>query len=312
MTISSTGQQEAIEHIILPPVRDVGGFRVRRALPSAQRRMVGPFIFLDHFGPTTFSAGEPPDVPPHPHIGLSTLTYLLEGEMVHRDSVGSVQAIRAGDVNWMTAGSGIVHSERAPEKARVHGGSLFGQQIWIALPRSLEEMQPQFSHHPDATLPNLEVDGVSLTVIAGEAFGKRSPVPVYSDLMYVDAVLWPNARLQLPREHIERALFVVSGEIEVAGQDGVFGETQLVIFKPGAQVVVSAPRGAHIMLLGGEPFPEKRHIYWNFVSSSKERIEQAKEDWRRGRFPQIAGETEFVPLPQDPAQSKATLSSSNE
>jgi redox-sensitive bicupin YhaK (pirin superfamily) len=172
------------------------------------------------------------------------------------------------------------------------------------LPKALEDMQPGFSHHADGTLPGLEADGVSLTVVAGEAFGQRAPVPVFSDLMYVDVVLSPGARLQVPAEHIERALFIVSGEIDIVGQSGTFGEAQLVIFKPDAEIVLRAPRGAHLMLVGGEPFAEPRHIYWNFVSSSKERIAQAKDDWRHGRFPEIAGETEFIPLPPDPSQTK--------
>ena len=307
MTISSVPSHLSVEQVILPPVRDLGdGFKVRRALPSAQRRMVGPFIFLDHFGPVVFRAGDGPNVRPHPHIGLSTLTYLLEGEMVHRDSAGNVEAIRAGDVNWMTAGSGIVHSERSPAHLQAQGGTMFGQQIWVALPKALEEMQPGFSHHADGTLPGLEADGVSLTIVAGEAFGQRSPVPVYSDLMYVDVVLKPGARLQVPAEHIERALFVVSGEVEIASQSGTFGEAQFVVFRPGAEIVLHSRLGAHVMLVGGEPFSEPRHIYWNFVSSSKDRIEHAKDDWRRGRFPEIAGETEFIPLPPDPSQARGS------
>jgi len=298
MTISSAAG--AVEQVILPSVRDLGGgVNVRRALPSAQRQMVGPFIFLDHFGPTVFRSGAGPNVRPHPHIGLSTLTYLLEGEMVHRDSLGSVKAIRAGDVNWMTAGSGIVHSERSPANIQAQGGSMFGQQIWVALPKAMEEMQPGFSNHAKVALPGLEADGVSLTVIAGEAFLQRSPVPVHSDLMYVDAFLRSGSRLQVPPDHIERAVFVVSGEIEVVGQTGTFGDEQLVVFKPDAEIVLQARRDAHLMLVGGEPFAEPRHIYWNFVSSSKDRIEQAKDDWRRGRFPEIAGETEFIPLPPE-------------
>ncbi len=300
MTLSSTAP-EGVELVILPPVRDLGdGFKVRRALPSAKRRMVGPFIFLDHFGPMTFRAGTGPNVRPHPHIGLSTLSYLFEGEMVHRDSVGNVKAIRAGDVNWMTAGHGIVHSERSPPNIQAEGGSIFGQQIWVALPTAREEMQPSFSHHGESTLPGLEADGASLTIVAGEAFGERSPVPVHSDLMYVDVVLEPGARLQVPAEHVERAVFVISGEIEIAGQTGTHGEDQLVVFKPGAEIILQAQVCTHLMLVGGEPFAEPRHVYWNFVSSSKDRIEQAKDDWRHGRFPQIAGETEFIPLPPEP------------
>ena len=301
MTIGSAAPDLAVEQVILPPVRDLGdAFKVRRALPSAHRRMVGPFIFLDHFGPMVFRAGAGPNIRPHPHIGLSTLTYLLEGEMVHRDSIGNVETIRAGDVNWMTAGRGIVHSERTPARIQAVGGSMLGQQIWVALPKALEEMEPGFSNHAEGLLPGVEADGVSLTVIAGKAFGERSPVQVYSDLMYVDAVLKPGAHLRIGVEHVERAVFVISGEIEIAGQTGIFGETQLVVFKPDAEIVLRALSGAHLMLVGGEPYPEPRHIYWNFVSSSKDRIEQAKDDWRHGRFPEIAGETEFIPLPADP------------
>ncbi|RQR27543.1 pirin family protein [Burkholderia sp. Bp9142] len=301
MTIASATQNGAVEDVLIPPVRDLGdGFKVHRALPSARRRMVGPFIFLDHFGPVVFRAGNGPNIRPHPHIGLATLSYLLEGEMIHRDSTGSVQTIRPGDVNWMTAGSGIVHSERSPAKFQIQDGSMFGQQIWVALPKALEEMQPGFSHHPQGTLPRLEADGVSLTVIAGEAFGERSPVPVHSDLMYVDVVLRPGARLQVPANYVERALFVISGEIEMPGQAGTFGEAQLVVFRPGAEIVLQARGCAHVMLVGGEPLGEPCHVYWNFVSSSLDRIEQAKEDWRHGRFPGIEGETEFIPLPPDP------------
>jgi len=289
-----------VERVIIPSVRDLGdGFRVRRALPSALRRMVGPFIFLDHFGPIVFGPGAGANIRPHPHIGLSTLSYLLQGEIIHRDSVGNVQPIRAGDVNWMTAGNGIVHSERSPPTAQAQGGTLFGQQIWVALPKALEEMQPSFSHHAAGTLPEIEADGFSLAVIAGQAFGERSPVPVCSDLMYVDAVMKPGARLPVSTEYVERGMFVVSGEIEIAGQSETFSEAQFVVFRPGAEIVVRARGSAHLILVGGEPFPEPRHIYWNFVSTSKERIEQAKDDWRQDRFPKVAGETEFIPLPPD-------------
>jgi redox-sensitive bicupin YhaK (pirin superfamily) len=295
-----------VEHLIVPSVRDLGdGFKVRRALPSAQRRMVGPFIFLDHFGPIVFGAGRGANIRPHPHIGLSTLSYLLQGEMIHRDSLGNVQSIHAGDVNWMTAGSGIVHSERSPPAVQAQGGTLFGQQIWVALPKVSEEMQPMFSHHAAGTLPEIEGDGMSLTVIAGQAFGQLSPVPVSSDLMYVDVVLKPGAWLPVSAEHVERAVYIVSGEIEIAGQPETFREGQLVTFKPGVKIVLRARGSAHLMLVGGEPFPEPRRIYWNFVATSKERIEQAKEDWRQNRFPTIAGETEFIPLPPDPPSSSA-------
>jgi redox-sensitive bicupin YhaK (pirin superfamily) len=297
MTISSASPDLAVEQVILPALRDLADeFTVRRVLPSARRLMVGPFILLDHFGPLALRVGAGLNVPPHPHIGAATLTYLLQGQLLHRDSLGTAWAVRAGDVNWMTAGSGIVHLERSP-KAHSCGSSLFGQQVWVALPRALEEQTPSFSHHAECDLPSLESEGVSLTVLAGAAFEQRSPVPVHSDLMYVDVVLKPDARLAVPIEHLERAAFVLAGEIEAAGQ--TFAEGQLVVFSPGAQIVLQAKRGAHVMLLGGEPFPEPRHVYWNFVSSSQDRIRQAADDWRNGRFPRIAGETDFVTLPTE-------------
>jgi redox-sensitive bicupin YhaK (pirin superfamily) len=298
MISSSASPGLAVEQVVLPALRDLADeFKVRRALPSAQRLMVGPFILLDHFGPIAFRVGAGLNVPPHPHVGAATLTYLLQGELFHRDSLGTAWAVRAGDVNWMTAGSGIVHLERSPTTTHGGGCSLFGQQIWVALPRAFEEQTPSFSHHAECDLPSLESEGASLTVLAGEAFEQRSPVPVHSDLMYVDVVLKPGARLAIPIEHLERAAFVLAGEIEAAGQ--TFGKGQLVVFSPGVQIVVQAKLGAHIMLLGGEPFPEPRHVYWNFVSSSQDRIRQATEDWRNGRFPRIAGETEFILRPTE-------------
>jgi redox-sensitive bicupin YhaK (pirin superfamily) len=298
MTISNASPDRAVEQVILPALRDLADeFKVRRALPAAQRLMVGPFILLDHFGPLAFRGAAGLDMPPHPHIGAATLTYLLQGQLFHRDSLGTAGAVRAGDVNWMTAGSGIVHLERSPTRARSGCGALFGQQIWVALPRAVEEQTPSFSHHAEGDLPSLESEGASLTVLAGEAFEQRSPVPVHSDLMYVDVVLKPEARLPVPIEHLERAAFVLSGEIEAAGRS--FAAGQLVVFSPGAQIVLQAKRGAHVMLLGGEPFPEPRHVYWNFVSSSQDRIKQATDDWRNGRFPRIAGEPDCVILPNE-------------
>jgi redox-sensitive bicupin YhaK (pirin superfamily) len=290
MTSSNASPGLAVEQVILPALRDLASeFKVRRALPSPQRLMVGPFILIDHFGPMTFRVSAGLNVPPHPHIGTATLTYLLQGELFHRDSLGTACALRAGDVNWMTAGSGIVHLERSPTNTPGGCSPLFGQQIWVALPRALEEQAPCFSHHAECDLPCLESEGASLTVLAGAAFEQRSPVPVHSDLMYVDAVLKPDACLAVPIEYVERAAFVLAGEIETAGQ--TFATGQLVVFSPGVQIVLQAKRGAHVMLLGGEPFPEPRHVYWNFVSSSEDRIRQAAEDWRKGRFPRIAGET---------------------
>lgn len=300
MSIPGKGGNDHIEEIILPNVRDLGGFKVRRALPSAQRRMVGPFIFFDQMGPVMFGAGEAEDVRPHPHIGLSTLTYLFDGEMIHRDSAGHKETIRAGEVNWMTAGNGIVHSERFPAAVHTAGGSLFGTQIWVALPKVSEEIAPLFSHHDKSVLPTLTDAGVRMTLVAGDGFSARSPVPVYSELMYVDVHLDAGTRFKVPPDHVERAAYVISGGIGIEGQDGTFPPNQLVVFKPSTEVILVATEPTRLVLIGGEPFPEKRHIYWNFVSSSKERIEAAKADWRARRFPEIAGETEFIPLPPDP------------
>ncbi|GLK66383.1 pirin family protein [Hansschlegelia plantiphila] len=299
MTLRSS-EVEGVDLIILPPVRDLGdGFRVRRALPSAHRRMVGPFIFFDQMGEAVFRSGEGLDVRPHPHIGLATVTYLLEGEIHHRDSVGSVQPIRPGEVNWMTAGSGVVHSERTGAEARATGGKLFGLQAWVALPTAREETDPAFAHHEAHKIPFIDADGVRLTLIAGASDGLRSPIPTFSDMVYADIELTDGARYQLRAEHVERAVFIVSGEVEVLGQTGGFASGELVIFKPEAEIVLKAKGSARLMLIGGEPFPEKRHIYWNFVSSSLDRIEQAKRDWQDGRFAPVPDESEFIPLPKE-------------
>ena len=290
---------EGVELALLPAVRDLGdGFSVRRALPSAQRRMVGPFIFFDQMGSVAFSGGEGLDVRPHPHIGLSTVTYLLEGEILHRDSLGSVQAIRPGEVNWMTAGSGIAHSERTSAETRAKGGALFGLQSWIALPRHAEETAPAFAHHKADAIPSTEAEGTRLTLIAGRSDGLVSPVATFSDLVYADIALSDGARYQVKAEHIERAIYIVEGAVEVVGQAGGFAAGQLVIFKPGAEIILSGKGPARLMLMGGEPFAEQRHIFWNFVSSSPERIEQAKEDWKAQRFGHVAEEAgDFIPLP---------------
>ncbi|MFK4871391.1 pirin family protein [Novosphingobium sp. ZW T3_23] len=297
MTVHSS-DIEGVDLVVLPPVRDLGdGFQVRRALPTAQRRMVGPFIFFDQMGEAVFRSGEGLDVRPHPHIGLSTLTYLVEGEILHRDSLGSVQAIRPGEVNWMTAGSGIVHSERTSPEVRASGGKLFGLQTWIALPKEAEEIAPDFAHHKADEIPVTEDAGTRLTVIAGTSDGLTSPLKTYSDMVYADIVMLDGARYQVKAEHVERAIYVVGGEVEVEGQTGSFKETELVVFKPGAEVILRAKGGTRLMLLGGEPLPEKRHIFWNFVSSSLDRIEQAKEDWKEQRFARVPEEHEFIPLP---------------
>ncbi len=293
---------DGIDMVILPPTRDLGdGFSVRRALPSAHRRMVGPFIFFDQMGPATFTDGRGLDVRPHPHIGLATVTYLLEGEIMHRDSVGSVQAIRPGEVNWMTAGSGIVHSERTRPELREAGTSLYGLQTWIALPKAHEETAPSFSHTKAHDIPTIEAEGVKLTLIAGASDGLRSPVPTFSDLVYADILLAPGGRYKVAVEHVERAVYVIEGTITVEGQTGGFSPHELVVLKPGAEIILRAEaHSARLMLVGGEPVPEERSIFWNFVSSDPERIEQAKEDWRANRFARVPEDDEFIPLPEDP------------
>ena len=297
-------EHESLETIVVPRTHDLGGgFEVRRALPHKDRRMVGPFVFLDQMGPHVFHAGEGIDVRPHPHIGLATVTYLLDGQIRHRDSLGTVQDIKPGEVNWMTAGKGIVHSERTGPDVRAAGSNLFGLQCWVALPKAKEECDPAFAHIGSQELPILDGDGATARIIAGSYFGKRSPVPVQSPLFYVDLALQPGARLTMPAEYPEQALYVVDGTLDL-GRDGRFEQGQLLVLKPGATVTLAATgnRGARVMLLGGEPMDGPRYLTWNFVSSSSDRIEQAKEDWKAQRFPQVPGETEFIPLPDLPGR----------
>jgi redox-sensitive bicupin YhaK (pirin superfamily) len=276
--------------------RDLGdGFVVRRVLPQASHRAVGPFVFFDHFGPVDFAPGKGVDVRPHPHIGLATVTYLFEGSQMHRDTLGSVQEIRPGAVNWMTAGRGIAHSERTGPEARAAGQRLHGIQSWVGLPQADEEAEPGFQHISAADLPVLETNGATLRLITGKAYGLASPVRVFSDIFYVDAKLAPGAALAVTDEHVERAVFVVEGAVEIAGKSHAIGD--MIVLDPGEQATVSAPAAARVMLLGGAPLDGHRHLWWNFVSSSHERIEQAKEDWKAGRFGQIPGEHEFIPLP---------------
>ena len=287
----------AVEMTIVPRIRDLGdGFEVRRVLPFAKRRMVGPFVFLDAMGPTLFTAGHVLDVRPHPPIGLATVTYLFDGEMLHRDSLGNVQPIRPGEVNWMTAGRGIAHSERTDPALRARGSQLYGIQSWVALPRRDEETAPAFAHHAKASLPLIDGEGKSVRLIAGTLLGKRSPVETFSPMVYAEAVLGNGARLAFPAEHEERSAFLVEGRIALG--DEVYEPGQLLVFRPKAEIVMSAPDGARLMLLGGEALDGPRHIWWNFVSSSTERIAQAKADWKAGRFPPVPGETEFIPLPE--------------
>jgi len=279
--------------------RDLGGFEVGRVLPFAQRRMVGPFVFFDHMGPVNLPRGIPRsvDVRPHPHIGLSTVTYLFDGEIMHRDSVGSEQPIRAGEVNWMTAGRGITHSERF-EKARAEGGSMHGIQAWVALPKEMEETAPAFAHHPRNDLPEHEEAGAWRRLIAGEAFGAKANVKTHSPMFYAHCELKPGAKAALPSNYPERAAYIVTGAVEADGH--TYHAGQMLVFAKDAPAELKATAPATVMLLGGEP-PGPRFIEWNFVHSSKDRIEQAKADWRAGRMklPDL-DDKEFVPLPPDP------------
>jgi hypothetical protein len=296
---SETRQHPELETLIVAPTRDLGdGFEVRRALPSARRRMVGPFIFLDQMGPAVFRSGKGLDVRPHPHIGLATVTYLFDGEILHRDSLGTVQPIRPGEVNWMTAGQGIAHSERTSPENRAAGGRLFGMQAWVALPKQHEEAAPAFVHHDADAIPLLEGEGVRLRLITGALYGKRSPVRTLSEMFYADAALEAGARLGLPAEHEERALYLVEGSVELDGM--TFSPGELLVFRPGSELTVRATTPARMLFLGGEPMDGPRHIFWNFVSSSRERLEEAKADWKAGRFGPVPQETEFIPLPEEP------------
>jgi redox-sensitive bicupin YhaK (pirin superfamily) len=287
----------SIQTVITPRTRDLGdGFTVRRALPSQQHGMVGPFIFFDQMGPVTLPPGHGLDVRPHPHIGLATITYLYEGEILHRDSVGSVQPIRPGEVNWMTAGRGIAHSERTAPEHRVSGSGIFGIQVWVALPKQHEEVEPSFVHHKAHELPSMDEGDVSVHLIAGTLFGARSPVPTLSEMFYADATLKAGATLGMPKEHEERGVFVTHGAIEVGGDR--YEPGQMLVFGSKQDVAIRAPEAARVLLFGGEPMESSRYIWWNFVSSSKDRIAQAQEDWRAKRFPGVPDETEFIPLPE--------------
>jgi len=285
-----------IELVIDQRRRDIGGFEVGRVLPQAGHRMVGPFIFFDHMGPKGFEAGFPRtvDVRPHPHIGLATVTYLFEGQITHRDSVGVTQEIRPGEVNWMTAGRGITHSERF-EDLRAHGGTMHGIQAWVALPDALEETDPSFAHHGPDDLPTYEGGGLWARLIAGKGFGAEAKVKTHSPMVYAHWVLDAGAKAQFPAEYPERAAYVASGEVEVDGH--TYGAGKMLVFKAGEPVLFTAQTPAILMLLGGEPVGP-RFIDWNFVSSSKERLEQAKADWRAGRMKlPDADHDEFIPLP---------------
>lgn len=282
--------------VLDPHPRDLGGFSVQRLLPSWPTKMVGPFIFFDHFGPIEFAPGVGADVRPHPHIGLATVTYLFDGDIIHRDSLGTVQRIEPGAVNWMTAGSGIVHSERTSPEARARGHRMHGIQTWVALPSDREQVDPSFSHQPKAVLPEIAQPGVRMRLLAGTAFGQSAPTPVFSPMHYLALEMEPGAAVELPPEHEERGVYAVAGEIRIAGEQ--LPERHLGVLPEGATLRIEAPFGARTMLLGGMPLEGEYRIWWNFVASSRTLIDAASRRWREREFPPVPGETEFVPLPE--------------
>ena len=292
----STLQEDPVETIIIPRVGDIGGFEVHRALPSRERQMVGPFIFWDQMGPGEFLTNQGVDVRPHPHIGLSTVTYLFSGSLDHKDSLGYDERILPGDVNVMTAGSGIVHSERTGQDVRQQPSNLFGIQSWLALPKKHEETVPAFDHTGKAELPELEYDGMKARVIMGDLWGKSAPVQTFTDALYIDVELEVGGVFELPTETEERGIYALSGELEIAGV--THQPNQLLVFRPGDQGIVKALSPVRMMVMGGAAMDGPRHICWNFVSSDKDRIEHAKEEWRSGKFATVNGDDEFIPLPE--------------
>lgn len=285
-----------VDIIISSKVKDIGdNFIVRRSLPQANKRMVGPFIFWDHMGPVILENGKEMKVRSHPHIGLATITYLFSGEILHRDSLQNEQYIKPGEVNWMTAGSGIVHSERAFSKEEKV--VLEGIQLWVALPREHEDIAPSFVHMKEKELPMIEQDGFKLRLIAGEAFKQKSPIPVYSDLFYLSGHANKDCPFEYKlKENAEGAVYIVDGKVRIDGN--TYERFNLITFKKGSRISFDVIEDVQFMLFGGEVFPEKRHIWWNFVSSDKARIEQAKQDWTEGKFDSVINETEMIPLPE--------------
>lgn len=285
-----------IRSTLKPHVKDIDGLAVRRLLPSAAQKMVGPFIFFDHMGPAQFRPGEGIDVRPHPHIGLATVTYLFDGAIMHRDSLGCEQRITPGDVNWMTAGHGIVHSERSPDQERGRARGLHGIQTWIALPQADERTEPAFTHHPKASLPVLQWPDVELRLIAGTGWGEQSPVKTFSPMFYGAVTARAAAQFEIPAEHEERAIYVVDGEVTADGSP--VAQYTVAVFEPGTPVTIACPGPARLMVFGGAPLDGDRFIHWNFVASSRELIEEARTRWREQRFPRVPDETEFIPLPE--------------
>lgn len=288
---------DELEMVIIPRAGDLGGFKVHRALPFRRKQMVGPFIFWDQMGPGEFLTGQGLDVRPHPHIGLSTITYLFDGSMHHRDSLGTDQTILPGSVNLMTAGRGIVHSERTGAQVREAPSSLFGIQSWLALPKTTEEGEPAFHHGAKADLPWLEEDGQRIRLLMGEAYGLKSPVPSAWDTLYMDVELEAGKTFSVPKDAEERAIYILSGRLELAGSQ--YDPQQMLILKPKNQVVLTAVEASRFMVLGGAAMDGPRHVWWNFVASSKDLLEKAKEDWKSQSFPSVPGDgEEFIPLPQ--------------
>lgn len=306
--LGDRGACDAIDLVVVPRAVDLGEMTVRRALPSAKRQMVGPFIFFDQMGPAEFLTNQGIDVRPHPHINLATLTYLLKGEIVHKDSLGSDLAIRPGEVNLMSAGQGIVHSERTSEHHKQHGQTLFGLQTWMALPAELEESRPAFTHLSREELPVISADGIHTRLIAGNALGASSPLQTASPTLYADVTLSPDAQLPVPADYVERAIYLLAGEVSIDGRS--FAAGQLVILGRHQQIIVKAAEHAQLMLFGGEPMEGPRYIWWNFVSSRLERINAAKEEWAQGKFDTVPGdEEEFIPLPIDDTRPRIATGS---
>lgn len=296
MAKTDSGAPSPIAALLRPHTKDLGGFEVQRLLPSIDAQMVGPFIFFDHFGPATFPPGQGVDVRPHPHIGLATVTYLLEGAMMHRDSLASAKKIEPGDVNWMTAGAGIVHSERTPPEERASGHRLHGLQTWVALPKVHEQDPPSFTHYPSASLPKIALPGVSMRLIVGTAFGQRSPAPTFSPMFYVAVEMEAGSAFDLHPEHEERGIYAVDGEIFIAGE--ALPTHHMALLQPWTTVQIEARSRVVLMLLGGSKLDGERLIWWNFVASSKELIDSASARWRERKFAPVPGETEFIPLPE--------------
>jgi redox-sensitive bicupin YhaK (pirin superfamily) len=295
---------DLLTHLIAPHIQDLGGFEARRLLPSEAVTMVGSFIFFDHLGPAEFPPGKGVDVRPHPHINLATVTYLFEGALMHRDSLGTVQEIRPGEVNWMTAGRGIAHSERTPDVDRDREATLHGIQTWVALPTASEETEPSFEHYPASDLPRWAADGVEFTLIAGTAYNRTSPVQTFSPTIYLDVQLAPGSKFTLPNDYSERAIYTVTSGLRIEGVE--IDRHRLAVITAGAIVSISADRPARCMVIGGEPVGD-RTKWWNFVSSRPDRIDRAKQDWQQGRFDRVPGETEFIPLPEAPPHQEQPL-----